>query len=171
MDQGGSSMNGQLEHGWIEPQDIQFRQDAGGLMAAAWNRRECRVTASRLFPMTYPDGCVVIRDLLGQEWGVLRSISGLASESRDALERELQIRQFLPHIERISSIRRRIGQWLWDVQTDCGFTQFRTGPLYESTVVLSNGCRLVVDLSDQKYLLPDDGSLDSFSSKVLAKWL
>lgn len=159
------------EQRWIEGRDISFSVDRAGLAARMRNGREDRVTACRLFPMTLPDRCIAIRDSRGQEWGVLRELSGLDEASRAALERELRIRQFLPRIERIIAIRRRGGQWRWEVATDCGGTQFRTGPLYESTVVLPNGSRLVVDIADQKYLLPDEGTMEASSRKLLARWL
>jgi hypothetical protein len=156
---------------WIEADRIRFSMSPGGLLTAVWNAKQAQVAASRLFPMTHPDSFIVLRDQSGQEWGVLRSLDGLEAASREALEQESRFRPFLPRITRIRQIQRRFSVWQWDVQTDAGPVAFRTGPLYESTVMLQNGCRLVTDSLDQKYLLPGEAALDGGSRLALSKWL
>jgi|HigsolmetaGSP12D_1036236.scaffolds.fasta_scaffold00173_2 hypothetical protein len=156
---------------WIDPASIRFRLSEDGRLHAEWNGKRDRVEAGRLFPATFPDGFVAIRDSSGQEWGVLRSMEGLEAASRDALEVEMRFRPFLPRITRIRSIRRRFGEWLWYVRTDAGHIRFCTGPLYESTTLLPNGCRLVTDVSDRKFWLTEEASLDAGSRAQLRKWL
>ncbi|WP_373231248.1 DUF1854 domain-containing protein [Cohnella sp.] len=156
---------------WIDPQHIQFSRDEGGVLVAVWNGKIDAVKVSRLFPITRGESCIRVADLDGNEWGVLRTTSGMEASSRAALSMELRISPYLPCMERISMIRRRFNQFIWEVDTDYGKLSFFTGPIYEAAVNLQNGIRLVTDLEDQRYIVPADHNLDKASRRMLAKWL
>lgn len=164
-------MNVHNEWSWIDPQHIQFSRDDGGRLVAAWNGMSGPIKASRLFPITRGDFCIAVSDLDDNEWGVLRSTSGLEASSGAALMRELRISPYLPNIIRIVTLRRRFNHFLWEVDTDYGMITFTTGLIYESIVNLQEDTRLVTDLDDQKYFIPADQDLDKISRKLLAKWL
>ncbi|WP_276353951.1 DUF1854 domain-containing protein [Cohnella caldifontis] len=156
---------------WIETRSVRFERDGQGYLIAEWLGRRERVTASRLFPLTHPDGYIAVQDSSGRPLGVLRSLEGMEAGSRTAVEREAGFRPFLPRIVSIRRIRRRFGHWHWDVLTDAGPMRIRTGPFYESIAKLEGGLRLVTDVTDQKYGLPAESEWDARSRKMLAKWL
>lgn len=154
----------------IEPAQIRFLRRAGRLVAL-WNGREESVTAKRLFPMSHPDGPVRVANLQGAEWGTLPCTHGMEEGSKETLENELRLNPFLPRIEAIHAIRRRMQHFEWEVATDCGMARFETAPLYESISALPGGVRMVVDVHDQQYLLPAENDMEKMSRRRLAKWL
>lgn len=156
---------------WIDPPEIRFFYHDDGWLAAEWGIRRSFVTAKRLFPVSEPDRMILIRDIQGEVWGLLRTIGDLQPDSRQALEHELRVSPYLPVIQSVTSLRRKYQQFEWHAETDFGPVRFYTDPLYESVHERSDGRRVVTDRSGQCYLLPADWRLDRKSVKKLRRWL
>ncbi len=156
---------------WIAPSEVRFFGHPDGWLAAEWGMRRGPVTAKRLFPVSDPEGAVMISDPQGEVWGVLRTVRELSPDSRQALERELRFSPYFPKIQNVSSLQRRNQQFEWCARTDFGPVRFFTDPLYESVHEHEDGRRIVADRSGQCYLLPADRHLDGKSVKKLRRWL
>ena len=156
---------------WIHPRDIRFSSHPDGWLAAEWGIRRGLVTAKRLFPVSEPYGMILIRDLQGGEWGVLRTADELDPSSRQALKQEIRLNAYLPVIQSVSHLHRKNQQFEWHVHTDFGFMSFHTEPLYESVQIQPDGRRVITDKSSQCYVLPAERDLDRKSIKKLRRWL
>jgi len=156
---------------WIEPRQIRFYRRADGWLAAEWGGRQGPVTARRLFPVTEPEGMILIRGLEGETWGIIRRADELEPASREALLEEARIFPYLPRILKLRVLKRNKRQFEWTVDTDFGPMRFCTDPLYESVLERPDGRRVVTDDKGQSYVLPADRELDRKSLKKLKMWL
>ncbi|HEY0865834.1 MAG TPA: DUF1854 domain-containing protein, partial [Fimbriimonas sp.] len=59
----------------------------------------------RVFPLSYPDELISIRDGAGKEVAVLKSVEGLEPGTRRLFDRELDRRYFTPAIEQIETLK------------------------------------------------------------------
>lgn len=155
---------------WIDPRDIRFRHRPDGWLAAEWGTRRGPVTARRLFPVSEPDGMILIRDLEGEAWGLIRRADELDPQSRQALRQELRIHPFLPRIRSVSALQRKNRHFEWTVLTDFGPMRFATDPLNEAVHERPDGYRVITDQAGQCYVLPADRDLDRRSVKKLRRW-
>jgi hypothetical protein len=155
---------------WIDPREIRFYHRPDGWLAAEWGNRRGPVTARRLFPVSEPDGMILIRDLDGEVWGMIRRADELDPPSRQALRQELRINPYMPGIRSVTSLQRKNQQFEWVVLTDFGHMRFYTDPLYESVLERPDGRRVITDKSGQCYVLPADYDLDKKSAKKLKRW-
>jgi len=156
---------------WIDPRAIRFSRRPDGWLAAEWGVRQGPVTARRLFPVTEPEGMILIRSLEGETWGLIRRADELEPVSREALLEEARISPYLPRIRQLHNLKRNKRQFEWTVDTDFGPMRFFTDPLYESVLERPDGRRVVTDDQGQSYVLPADRDLDRKSLKKLKMWL
>jgi hypothetical protein len=154
------------------PRDLGLGHDAWGrlVLTDAQGRRFIGVEPVRAFPISQPSKWVSICDAEGREIVAIESLDELAPESRRLIEEELSLREFIPIIQRIVDVSTDSFPSDWEVKTDRGPARFtveneedirRLGP---SRVMITDARRL-------RYQVPEIGSLDNYSRRLLERFL
>jgi hypothetical protein len=139
------------------------------LLTDADGRKLVGVEPIRAFPISAPQEWLSIIDAEGHEVLCIREIDKLPSDVRKILDEELARREFVPIIQRITSMTADVDPSQWHVETDHGSTSFlldseddvrRLGP-YKALFIDTHGIR---------YLIPDTRTLDYASRRILDRY-
>jgi hypothetical protein len=118
------------------------------------------VTPVRSFPVSAPDEGLAIVSAAGAE----------LPDERQAIEIELAEREFTPVLRRIVRITSTIEPAEWEVETDRGVTKFVLKS--DDDIRRLEGDRaMILDASGIRYIIPDTRKLDSYSRRVLERYL
>ncbi len=174
----------------LDPADCHVRGDGlGRLWGTIAGREHSELRAYRTFPLTAPDDWISLvstddpdgdghRSDGGRservEVGVLAGLDGLDAASRDAIEKALHLRYFLPRVLSIVSVQDEApgqsGALVWELLTDRGPMRLRMRNLFSGFEQFPSG-RIV--LSDQEGNRADISSLaelDALSRRVLLRY-
>lgn len=153
-------------------QDVRLTLDAWGRLelTTADGRRHVGVEPVRAFPISDPASWISFCDSQGREVLFLRSAEVLTDESRQVLEGELAVREFVPEIQRIVRVAGDGSPSDWQVETDRGPTQFT---LDSEDDIRHIGPRrvLITDARKLRYQVPDTQALDGHSRRLLERFL
>ena len=113
----------------------------------------------RAFPLTAPDRQIVLLDAEDHELGVIRELTALDRESREAIEAELEVAYLVPRVQSIRMVISRFGVTTWDLETDRGT---RTAHVKDRSDVrpLPDGRIILTDIDGVKYEIPPPEELD-----------
>ena len=130
--------------------------------------RYCLLNARlrRCFPLTGPDTCIAVFDSEGKEVGVLKGIDTLDTESRQALEAELDAFYFTPSLLRIRSLKLEASMWKWDVETQRGQVTFYLRGVRDSVHEVAPGRWQIYSVDGQRYEIGDINELDTRSQNL-----
>ncbi len=132
--------------------------------------RHTGVEPIRGFPLTEPSRFISIVSSLGSEVAFIEDLNQLVSETRQILEQELRLREFIPVIQKIMAISGDGSAGDWDVLTDHGKTRFS---LEDEEDIRKMGPYnvLITDITGVRYLIADTRALDTPSRRLLEKYL
>ncbi len=153
-------------------QDIELTLDPLGRLSISTPEGHVFVGVDpiRSFPIADPTHWVSFCDDQGREVFCLRSLDGLAAESRRLLERELALREFVPIIKRIVRINGESSPCDWEVETDHGPTRFTLDN--EDDVRRLGPYRVMIgDSRKLRYQIPDIRALDGSSRRLLDRYV
>jgi len=128
------------------------------------------VVPVRAFPISDPQGWVVVCDAEGRELVCIADLAGLPTDARTLLTEELARREFIPEIRRVLRVSSYLEPAEWEVETDRGRTSFvlkseddvrRLGP-YRAMILDAQGIR---------YLVPDTRDLDAYGRRAVDRYL
>lgn len=128
------------------------------------------VHAVRAFPITAPSAGISLMDSAGKELFWFTSLAGIPEEDRALLMEELAAREFMPVIEKISSVSTFATPSIWLVQTDRGETRLRLNG-EENIRRVAGNTLLISDANGVQYLVRDLSQLDKQSRKLLDRFL
>jgi hypothetical protein len=151
---------------------FQLEYDTFGkfVLVEADGTRHVGVTAVRAFPISDPPHGLSLLSAEGHELAWIDDISELPQATRSTVESELAQREFLPQIRRIVGVSLQIDPCEWQVETDRGPTKFVLKS--EDDVRRLDDLRATVtDAHGVRYLIPDTGSLDRRSRRILERYL
>lgn len=151
--------------------EFELSVDAGGQLVLAWadgGRRE-GVRPVHAFPLTQPDKWISLQDTGGIELACIEDPSSLPEEKREALDKAIAARDFVPVIRSIQRITRLADGHDWHVLTDRGPTTFRVET--DESIQNLGGTRLVIiDEHNTRYLIPNIAALDCDSRRKLERY-
>ncbi len=152
----------------VTPKQVRFWHDEEGRfwVEIAGEGKFANVKPIRNFPIQARDRLISLLDETNQEIAILTTVHGLDPQSREALERELEKRYFVPRIQAIHHIEGRFGITRWFVTTDRGERVFDVRE--RSDVRYYPGRRVVIrDADGNLYEIPDYNQLDPYSRVLL----
>ena len=124
----------------------------------------------RSFPISDGAHSVSICDADGHEIVYIDDFSSLRPETRQLLEAELALREFVPVIQRILAVEGDSEPCQWHVETDRGRTSFQLDS--EDDVRLLDGNQaIIVDAHGVRYLIRDTRRIDAASRRILERFL
>lgn len=153
---------------YLDPKKVRLFRQGDVLRITIDSDRTClRVVPMRSFPISIRDQYISLRDMKGNELGIIKDPKELDKDSRKLLEEEIQRRYFTPVIRKIKSIRDKLGIVEWEVETDRGTRKFLTRSIHDSIEETSTGF-IIKDMENNHYELRQS-ELDPASTAILAE--
>ncbi len=145
-----------------------FDRDQWGqlVMSLPDGTRHVGVEPVRCFPLSDPNHAISLLDADGRELFNLSSLDVLSPAAREALQRELAEREFVPVIQRIVSTSTPNPPCRWDVETNRGRTSFQLESDDDCRRLGLNGI-LIADSNGIRYTIPDVTQLDAASKRIV----
>jgi len=151
----------------LEPKKVKFFRADDALRGTIEDELSClRVVPMRAFPLSMREQYISLRNMEGNELGIIKNPAELDKESRKLLEEEIRKRYFTPVIRSIKSLKDKFGIVEWEVETDRGSKKFITRSIHESLVESKEGF-VITDMENNRYEIRDRASLDSHSVSIL----
>lgn len=161
--------NSEFKLKFLEPEKVKFFRTGDMLRVTIEGDKSClRVVPMRIFPVSIRDRYISLRDMNGDELGIIKDPGELDKESRKLLVNELQKRYFVPVIRRIESLHDKFGIAEWEVETDRGKKKFLTRSLHDSLSETETGF-IITDMENNRYEIHDHSALDPHSASILAR--
>ncbi len=129
------------------------------------------VSPVRAFPLQAPQESISLVNTDGKEVAWFPHISTLPPATAQLIEEELNGREFVPVIEKITSVTSYSTPCTWSVQTDRGVTEFVLRGDEDIRRVGSDGLLLIADTHGIHYLIRNHFVLDTVSKKILDRFL
>lgn len=168
-----------FDNSTVEPAAAGAGTTRFGLSHDAWGRlvlidadgqRHVGVEPVRAFPLSDPARFISLCDARGREVVCVADLADLVPATRQLLEEELALREFVPVILRIVRVSGEISPSDWDVETDRGRTRFTLDT--EDDVRRIGAHRVLIsDNRKMRYQVPDTRALDASSRRLLERYL
>jgi hypothetical protein len=129
------------------------------------------VVPVRAFPIQAPQDGIALVDPEGHEVAWFPRLDAIPQPARDLMEEELARREFMPVLERIVSVSGFSTPCTWVVETDRGRAEFVLRGDEDIRRIGSARALLIADAHGINYLVPDQSTLDSYSKRVLDRFL
>jgi hypothetical protein len=123
--------------------------------------------ALRTFPLSHPDRYVVLKEVDGDEIGMVPDISALDRDSRKVLRDALERAYFIPEITAILDVQARFHVPEWTVETNRGRRSFELRSARSDIRTFDDGRILIRDADGNRYLIMDPRALDLRSRALL----
>jgi len=126
----------------------------------------------RPFPISRPQFIILSeKDTAGayREVLMLRDYSQLDQESRNALELVLEKTYFVPRVLRVEQLETSGDEFQWRILSDKGHRAFNTRG--RRNIMVIERRIVIIDTSDNIYLIPDYHKLDQRSRRLLHKFI
>lgn len=130
-----------------------------------------RVYFHRAFPFDAPDEYISVLDKDGKEYGIIRSLSEFSGEARALIEGELARKYLAPVIQKIVSLKDKLGFSYWEVETDQGHRSFTMQDTYRNLFHNSEHGIVLTDVDGNRFLIPDVLQLDPKSYRKIELYL
>lgn len=137
----------------------------------AAGRRLAGVEVARAFPISAAGKYISICDAEGHEVLCIEDADALPAETREAVQRELTRREFVPVVVRIEKVVAQTDPSEWRIVTDRGPTSFLMDDSDRDVRRLGPDRILLVDTHGIRYLIPDVRRLDRASRRILDPYL
>jgi hypothetical protein len=152
----------------LEPGVVSFSRRQGGVFQGTINGKAYEeIILYRIFPFQYTTQFISVRDAKGEEIGVISDIQQLDEESRAEMDKELQLRYFLPLVTQIDSIKQKSDLWIWELQTNLGPTRIVMRNLHEHMQYPSVNRIILTDINGKRCEIRDWLALDGHSRNQL----
>ncbi|WP_419885549.1 DUF1854 domain-containing protein [Paenibacillus sp. B-A-8] len=152
----------------FEPGAISFSRSQGGVFQGVVEGKVYEeLILFRIFPFQYNTQYISVRNSKSEEIGVIRDIDQLDEESRGEVDKELQLRYFLPVVTRIDSIKQKADMWIWELQTNLGQTRIVMRNLHEHMQYPSLHRIILTDVNGKRCEIRDYSTLDAQSRNKL----
>lgn len=130
-----------------------------------------RVLFHRAFPYERPNEFISVQDEDGKEYGIIKNLADFEGKGKDIIDEALRRKYFCPEIKKINSLEEQFGYSLWEVETDVGPMELVLKDTFGSIIRISDTYLVIVDVSGNRYLLPDVSKLDRKSYRRIELYL
>lgn len=152
----------------LEPSVVSFSRSQGGVFQGVIEGKAFEeIILYRIYPFQYTTQYISVRNPKGEEIGVIRDIEELDQESRAEMDKELQLRYFLPLVTRIDSVKQKADLWIWELQTNLGPTRIVMRNLHEHMQYPSANRIILTDINGKRCEVRDWPALDGHSRNQL----
>ena len=135
----------------------------------AKGNRHIGVHPVRAFPITAPGAGITVMDSSGKELCWFADISAIPESDLALIEEDLERREFMPVIQRITKVSTFATPSIWDIETDRGPTRIRLKGEEDIRRIAGNTL-LIADSNGLQFLIKDSAQLDKVSKKLLDRF-
>jgi hypothetical protein len=152
--------------------DFQLQRDSYGqlVFTGADGVARAGVEPARSFPITAPREGISILSREGHELAWIPSLDQLDQETRALIDDELEVREFMPEIRRITGVSGYATPCTWRVETNKGDTSFIL-KAEEDIRRLAPPTLMIIDSRGIQFLIRNPHSLDAASRRILDRFL
>ncbi|SEO73486.1 DUF1854 domain-containing protein [Paenibacillus sp. OV219] len=156
----------------FSPDDVYFSRGQGGVFQGIVDGKTYdELEVYRAFPFLYATEYISIRNIKGEELGIVADVKELHEESGVELTKELQLRYFMPRVTRVESVKNKSDLWIWELQTHLGTTRIVMRNLHEFMQYPGEGRVVLTDINGKRCEIADWRQLDAHSRKQLEEVL
>lgn len=152
--------------------DFQLQRNAFGqlVFTGADAVSHAGVEPARSFPITAPREGISILSRDGHELAWIPNLDQLDNETRGLIEAELEVREFMPEIVRITSVSGYATPCTWYVETNKGDASFIL-KAEEDIRRLAPPTLMIMDKRGIQFLIRNPRSLDANSRRILDRFM
>jgi len=156
----------------ISAKDVRFRRAEDGTVLMRAGEEETPIaTLVGAFPLTHPQGMIALRDLQGEEIGILDCVEGLDEESRKIVREGLERSYFMPRITDILDIQESLNVVEWEVQTNKGPRSFEVRNVRKNIRRFGSRRLVIRDVDANRYEIRDWMQLPPYAQKLLEPYM
>lgn len=130
-----------------------------------------RVLFHKAFPFERPEEFISVQDEDGREYGIIRALSDFDGKGREIIDKSLRRKYFCPEIKKIHKLKEQFGYSCWEVDTDIGELELVLKDTFGSILRVSDTYLVIMDVSGNRYTIPDVTALDRKSYKKIELYL
>ncbi len=130
-----------------------------------------RVLFHKAFPFERPEEYISVQDEDGREYGIIRKLSDFDGKGREIIDKSLRRKYFCPEIKKIHKLKEQFGYSCWEVDTDIGPLELVLKDTFGSIIRVSDTYLVIMDVSGNRYTIPDVTALDKKSYKKIELYL
>lgn len=164
-----------LDIHYLNKSNSTFTETDGGFISLTYNKKTYEnVTVIRTFPFTEPDKLLSVRESGGKkkEIGIIESLhDDFDAETVDIISKNLELRYYMPVIQKIQNIKESNGYVHFKVCTNHGNLEFSLQSNGSHFSYLSDTRILITDLEGNRYEIPDTRKLTPRELKKLDLYL
>ncbi len=159
---------------YLTPDNATFYETSGGFVGLKIGEEDYgHINIIRTFPFSFPNEFLSIRKLDGknEEIGIIEKLCLFEEDTVKLIDKQLQIRYFMPQILKINSIKEEYGHTYWSVITDKGECRFSSSSGSGGSVLQLGDRVIIKDSSENRYEIKDINSLSPKEMKKLELYL
>ncbi len=160
-----------LKTEYVSPEKCVFSFNPNGFLAAEIDGKEYkRVILTRSLPLTLPDEYICISDIEKNELGIIEKIADFSKEQQEFIRAELSQRYYCPIIDKIESIKEKMGHFYFDVVIGGTKKSFAVKDITKS--IRQHGDAIdVTDIDGNRYRITDFDGIEAKSRRKLEPYL
>src|SRR6185369_15591445 len=108
------------------------------------------ISVARAFPISDPDRFIGFLDSDGKDIGIVKDPDLLDPDSQRIVAEELELRYFVPVIEKVVSVKEEFGSVYWTVETNRGPKEFVVRNLKDSVLELPGNRAILTDVDGNR---------------------
>lgn len=157
---------------YITPNEVSFVPTQGGFVGMQKGEAYIpRVFFYRCFPHSMPDEWISVRDVEGNELGMIQKLTDFNERVQELLQEQIRLRYFAPEILKIIDVKEEFGNVYWDVETSAGACRFTSGNGGWAIVRINEFQVLVIDIDGNRFEIPDLRKLPATTLKKMEQFI
>jgi len=160
------------EVNFLKPDELTFKRTDGGILQLSTTEKKLfDVNLCRTFPHSHPYSLISIRNIEGEELGLIRNVDDLCETNQKVVIEELHLRYLIPLILKIKSIKNQKDLWFIEIQTDRGEIILLVQYPHDAIVYTKRGGLIITDIQGRRCEIRDVEKLDKKSYRELMKMI
>lgn len=156
---------------YVSPEKCVFSLNPNGFLVAEIDGKEFkRVILTRTLPLSLPDEYICISDIEKNEVGIIEKIADFSPEQQKLINSELSQRYYCPVIDKIETIKEKMGNFYFDVIIGGVKKSFAVKDITKSIRQHGNAID-VTDIDGNRYRIADFNSIEAKSRRKLEPYL
>jgi len=157
---------------FISAENAQLRRNSAGDNVAIVDGQEVFIAhILSIFPISNKNHFISLRDVEGNEIGIVEQAHELDQESQRILREELERSYFLPRIVDILGIEDNLGVFMFRVQTDKGYRAFEVRNPRKNIRFVGDGRFIIKDVDGNRYDIPKLRNLGPKSQNLMSEFV
>lgn len=167
------SLLGSLDGRWLSPENCRFERSGGGFLDLHYEGEHYkRVAVHCCFPFSAKDEYLSIREAedmgeAGREIGLIENKYEWPADVQALLDEQLQLRYFMPRIQKVKKIKEEFGFSYWEVVTDRGEVSFTIRGGSGSIFSPSRDRYIITDIDGNRFSIDNMNEMTAKERKLL----